>query len=130
MARRIFNSIESTADQAEAMVQQGRWIDAERHYRELIGQTHVINYEYDDWLRRLGEIRSLGRPICVGASRKSFIGKITGRDAHERLGGTIASSVLALANGAEVFRVHDVREVREALAVAEVLLGRRKWARA
>jgi dihydropteroate synthase len=37
---------------------------------------------------------------------------------------------LALANGAEVFRVHDVREVREALAVAEVLLGRRKWARA
>jgi hypothetical protein len=61
MARR-FNSIESTADQAEAMVQQGRWADAERHYRELIGQTHVINYEYDDWLRRLGEIyRHLGR---------------------------------------------------------------------
>jgi len=61
VARR-FNSIESTADQAEAMVQQGRWVDAERHYRELIGQTHVINYEYDDWLRRLGEIyRHLGR---------------------------------------------------------------------
>ena len=62
MARRTFNSIESTADQAEALVQQGRWVDAERHYRELIGQTHVINYEYDDWLRRLGEIyRHLGR---------------------------------------------------------------------
>ena len=62
MARRTFNSIESTADQAEAFVQQGRWIEAERHYRELIGQTHVINYEYDDWLRRLGEIyRHLGR---------------------------------------------------------------------
>ena len=62
MARRTFNSIESTADQAEAIVQQGRWVDAERHYRELIGQTHVINYEYDDWLRRLGEIyRHLGR---------------------------------------------------------------------
>jgi hypothetical protein len=62
MARRTFNSIESTADQAEALVQQGRWSDAERHYRELIGQTHVINYEYDDWLRRLGEIyRHLGR---------------------------------------------------------------------
>src|SRR5439155_20701092 len=44
------------------MVQQGRWVDAERHYRELIGQTHVINYKYDDWLRRLGEIyRHLGR---------------------------------------------------------------------
>lgn len=62
MARRTFNSIESTADQAEALVQQGRWVDAERHYRELIGQTHVINYEYDDWLRRLGEIyRHLNR---------------------------------------------------------------------
>lgn len=62
MARRTFNSIESTADQAEAFVQQGRWLDAEKHYRELIGQTHVINYEYDDWLRRLGEIyRHLGR---------------------------------------------------------------------
>src|SRR4051812_31555616 len=58
----MFNSIESTADQAEAFVQQGRWNEAERHYRELIGQTHVINYEYDDWLRRLGEIyRHLGR---------------------------------------------------------------------
>ncbi len=62
MARRTFNSIEHTADQAEAFVQQGRWAEAERHYRELIGQTHVINYEYDDWLRRLGEIyRHLGR---------------------------------------------------------------------
>jgi tetratricopeptide (TPR) repeat protein len=62
MARRTFNSIESTADQAEAFVQQGRWVEAERHYRELIGQTHVINYEYDDWLRRLGEIyRHLNR---------------------------------------------------------------------
>jgi hypothetical protein len=62
MARRTFNSIESTADQAEAFASQGRWGEAERHYRELIGQTHVINYEYDDWLRRLGEIyRQLGR---------------------------------------------------------------------
>src|SRR5712691_8352407 len=63
VARRTFNSIESTADQAEAFVNQGRWIEAERHYRELIGQTHVINYEYDDWLRRLGDIyRHLNRP--------------------------------------------------------------------
>ncbi|MGE0871350.1 MAG: HEAT repeat domain-containing protein [Kofleriaceae bacterium] len=62
MARRTFNSIESTSDQAQAMVQQGRWIEAERHYRELIGQTHVINYEYDDWLRALGDIyKHLGR---------------------------------------------------------------------
>jgi hypothetical protein len=63
MARRTFNSIETTADQAMAMQTQGRWAEAERHYRELIGQTHVINYEYDDWLRALGEIyRHLNRP--------------------------------------------------------------------
>src|SRR3954462_4243162 len=62
MARRTFNSIESTADQAVAFAQQGRFADAERHYRELIGQTHVINYEYDDWLRALGDVyRQLGR---------------------------------------------------------------------
>jgi hypothetical protein len=62
MARRTFNSIETTADQAQAFAEQGRWTEAERHYRELIGQTHVINYEYDEWLRRLGDIyKHLGR---------------------------------------------------------------------
>ena len=57
----------------------------------------------------------------VGTSRKSFIGKITGREAGERIGGTVASNVLALAAGADAFRVHDVREVREALMVAEAI---------
>ena len=66
-------------------------------------------------------------PIVIGTSRKSFLGRLTGREAHERLGGTIASNVIALANGADVFRVHDVREVREALTVAEAVLGRRGW---
>ena len=62
MARRTFTSIESTASQAESLVSQGRWNEAERHYRELVAQTHVIDYEYDDWLRRLAEIyRQLGR---------------------------------------------------------------------
>ncbi len=62
MARRTFTSIESTASQAETLVNQGRWVDAEKHYRELVAQTHVIDYEYDDWLRRLAEIyRQLGR---------------------------------------------------------------------
>jgi dihydropteroate synthase len=78
-------------------------------------------------LRRLSELRDLGRPIVVGTSRKSFLGKLTGRDASGRLGGTIASNVIALANGADVFRVHDVHEVREALVVAEAILGRREW---
>ena len=83
------------------------------------GKTIDHNLEL---LRRLGELRELGRPICIGTSRKSFIGKITGRDVDDRIGGTIASNVLALAGGADVFRVHDVRAVREALQVAEAVL--------
>ena len=88
------------------------------------GKTVEHNLEL---LRRLGELRSLGRPILVGTSRKSFIGTLTRRKVTERLGGTIASNVLALANGAEVFRVHDVRQVRQALIVAEAVLGQRDW---
>ncbi len=56
MARDTYASIESTADQAEALVAQGRFDDAARYYRELVAQTHVIDYEYDDWLRRLADI--------------------------------------------------------------------------
>jgi dihydropteroate synthase len=85
------------------------------------GKTVEHNLEL---LRRLGELRSLGRPIVVGASRKSFIGRITGRDPLERLGGTIASNVIAVAKGAEMLRVHDVAEAREALTVADAILGR------
>jgi dihydropteroate synthase len=74
-------------------------------------------------LRRLGELRALGRPLVVGTSRKSFIGKVDGSDAAERIGGTIASSVLAAAEGADVLRVHDVAEVAQAVAMATAILG-------
>jgi len=84
------------------------------------GKTAAHNMEL---LRRLGELRELGRPLVIGTSRKSFIGKVDGSAAGERLGGTIASSVLAAAEGAEVLRVHDVAEVRQALAVATAILG-------
>jgi len=84
------------------------------------GKTAAHNMEL---LRRLGELRELGRPLVIGTSRKSFIGKVDGSAAGERLGGTIASSVLAAAEGAEVLRVHDVAEVRQALAVAAAILG-------
>jgi dihydropteroate synthase len=90
------------------------------------GKTLEHNLEL---LRRLGELRELGVPIVVGASRKRFIGAITGRDAGERLGGTVAANVLALAAGAEVFRVHDVAAARQALDCADVILGRRAWRR-
>jgi dihydropteroate synthase len=88
------------------------------------GKTLEHNLEL---LRRLGELRDLGRPIIVGTSRKRFIGAITGREPDGRIGGTVASNVLALANGADAVRVHDVAEVKQALDVAEALLGRRSW---
>lgn len=56
MVRDTYASIESTADQAESLVAQGRFREAEKYYRELVAQTHVIDYEYDDWLRRLADI--------------------------------------------------------------------------
>jgi dihydropteroate synthase len=86
------------------------------------GKTAAHNLEL---LRRLDEIVALGFPVVIGTSRKSFLGRITGRDdPHQRLYGTIASSVLALAAGARVFRVHDVAAVRDALAVADATLAR------
>jgi dihydropteroate synthase len=85
------------------------------------GKTLEHNLEL---LRRLDEIVALGRPVVVGTSRKSFLGKLTGRPEQERLPGTIATNVLALARGARVFRVHDVAEVVEALTVAAATLSR------
>ena len=77
--------------------------------------------------RRLGELRELGRPVVFGSSRKSHLGQITGREVGDRLGATIASNVLALRAGADVLRVHDVAELRDAVRTAEVILGRREW---
>ena len=84
------------------------------------GKTLEHNLEL---LRRLDEIVALGRPVVVGTSRKSFLGRITGREVGERLPGTIATNVLALERGASVFRVHEVAPVREALAVAAATVG-------
>jgi dihydropteroate synthase len=79
------------------------------------GKTASHNLEL---LRRLDEIVAIGRPVLIGTSRKSFLGRITGREVDERLAATIASNVLAFARGARLFRVHDVAPVADALAVA------------
>ena len=74
-------------------------------------------------LRNLNALVDLGFPVLVGASRKRFIGEISGvRVARERVFGTVATTVLAYEGGASYFRVHDVRANREALAVAEAVL--------
>jgi dihydropteroate synthase len=106
----------------EGIAEDRIWVDPGIGF----GKTVEHNLEL---LRRLGELGDLGRPILVGASRKSFIGRITGRELDERVGGTIAASVMALVAGAEVLRVHDVAPVREALEAAEAILGRRAWKR-
>jgi dihydropteroate synthase len=109
------------AERLEAAVAAG--IDEERVWLDPgigFGKTAAHNMEL---LRRLGELRELGRPLVVGTSRKSFIGRVDGSPASQRLGGTIASSVLAAAEGADVLRVHDVAELRQALAVAAAILG-------
>jgi dihydropteroate synthase len=75
-------------------------------------------------LRRLHEIVAIGRPVVIGTSRKSFLGRLTGReDPHERVAATVATNVMALERGASVFRVHDVAETADALAVAAATLG-------
>jgi dihydropteroate synthase len=77
-------------------------------------------------LQRLHELVELGRPLVIGTSRKSFLGRIAGTPQDpERLSGTIATNVLALERGARVFRVHDVAPLREALAVAAATLAGR-----
>lgn len=82
------------------------------------GKTLEHNLEI---LARLREFKALGKPIVIGASRKSFIGLITGRPAEERLGGSIAAVVLAVANGADLVRVHDVGDTVSALRTARAI---------
>ena len=70
-----------------------------------------------DLLRRLPELVLLGYPLLVGLSRKSTIGALTGGGAAERLAGSVAAALAAVARGAKIIRVHDVRETVDALKV-------------
>ena len=84
------------------------------------GKTVEHNLEL---LRRLPEIVAIGPPVLVGTSRKSFLGKIGGAAVSGRLGGTIASNLIAWERGARIFRVHDVAPIADALAVAAATVG-------
>jgi dihydropteroate synthase len=100
-----------------AGIDEGRiWIDPGIGF----GKTLEHNLEL---LRRLGELRELGRPLVIGTSRKSFIGGVDGSKVGDRIGGSVASSVLAVAEGADVLRVHDVAETAQALTVTTAVLG-------
>ncbi len=87
------------------------------------GLSAVENLEV---LRRLGELRALGRPLLVGTSRKSTIGKVLGGlPEEERLEGTAATVALSIANGADMVRVHDVRQMVRVARMADAIV--RGW---
>ncbi|HMQ69057.1 MAG TPA: dihydropteroate synthase [Ignavibacteria bacterium] len=83
------------------------------------GKTLVNNL---DLIRNLGEFRKLGFPVLLGVSRKSFIDKIQKTDIDERLEGTIAANTIGIVNGANIIRVHDVKENQKASITADKIL--------
>lgn len=72
-------------------------------------------------LRRLDEFRTLGRPLAIGTSRKSFIGRALNRRVHDRTSGTAATVAAAILRGADVVRVHDVREMSDVARMTDLL---------
>lgn len=80
------------------------------------GKTADQNWEV---MRRLGELRELGQPVLVGTSRKSFIGKLLDLPVTDRIAGTAATVTASILRGADVVRVHDVREMMRVVRVAD-----------
>lgn len=87
------------------------------------GKTLEHNLELLAGLRSFARFR---RPLLLGVSRKSFIGKILGGKANERLPASLACATLALADGAQIIRTHDVAETVQAVRMAEAILARKK----
>lgn len=82
------------------------------------GKTFDHNLEL---LRRCREMRCLGQPVLIGASRKQFIGHLVGAVANERTGGSVGAALVAAINGAAIVRVHDVKETAQALRVVTAI---------
>ena len=80
------------------------------------GKTAEQNWEV---MRRLHELRDLGQPVLIGTSRKSFIGKLLDLPVTERIEGTAATVTAAILRGADIVRVHDVREMMRVVRVAD-----------
>jgi dihydropteroate synthase len=74
-------------------------------------------------LKNLGTLRALGCPVLIGLSRKSFLGAVSGAPVEGRLAATIAADTLAILRGADIVRVHDVREAVESVRLVRAVLG-------
>jgi len=105
---------------------------AEKHGIEEVAVDPAIGFLRPEWppwyewdskvLANLNMLKIFGRPILVGVSRKSFIGQVTGRkDPSERLSGSLAATAIAVWNGANIIRAHDVRETVDAVEMASFI---------
>ncbi len=83
------------------------------------GKTHAHNVEL---LANLRQLRSLGQPVMVGISRKSTLGYLTGRETNERMPASVAAALVAVMEGAEIVRVHDVAATVDALKVRQAVM--------
>jgi dihydropteroate synthase len=101
---------------AQGILEERIWLDPGIGFGKTLEHNLAL-------LRRLDEIVAVGRPVIVGVSRKRFIGSLTARAEADRVAGGIAANVLAFQRGAHMFRVHDVAETRDALAVAAATVG-------
>jgi len=82
------------------------------------GKTVIHNLEI---LKNLDQFKSLGRPIMVGVSRKSLIGKVLQLEPEERLEGSLTSAIWCMMKGASILRVHDVKETKRAVKMVEAI---------
>ncbi|BAD85350.1 dihydropteroate synthase [Thermococcus kodakarensis KOD1] len=105
---------------------------AERHGIEDVAVDPAIGFLRPEWppwyvwdskvIANLNLLKSLGKPILVGVSRKSFIGAITGRqDPSERLAGSLSATAIAVLKGADIIRTHDVKETIDTVKVASFI---------
>ncbi len=85
------------------------------------GKRLMDNYEI---IKRLSEFNSLGCPVLIGPSRKSFIGKVLDLPPQQRLEGTAAAITVAIQNGAHIIRVHDVKEMARVCRIGDLLAQR------
>nr|WP_205664624.1 dihydropteroate synthase [Ammonifex thiophilus] len=90
------------------------------------GKTPEQNLEV---VRRLDELKSLGLPVLVGPSRKSFIGYVLDLPVEERLEGTAAAVAVSIVKGADIVRVHDVKQMVRVARMVDALVRRRSYAR-
>jgi dihydropteroate synthase len=90
-------------------------IDPGIGFGKTLGENHLL-------LKRLEDFRSLGKPILVGASRKSYIGQTLGLEVNERLEGSLAAVAIAIMNGADIVRVHDVKASKRVATMTDAVM--------